>query len=394
MYKFSYREKNNLLFIIITGIIFILFHSLYNFNNKENICIKLYISAFYFTSISIGALVFLCIQHISKSGWSVVIHPIIEKISFFIPYGFSIILLVLMLNIMGFINMFSWMKDNNNLSENKKFLLNIPFFLIRSLIYILGFILFYFKIKKASKILNKNINKINNIKNYKNLYRISVYFIIFFSIISTLMSWDWIMSINPNWISTIFGWYILSSFLTIGIGTILIVSIYLKKKGVLPLFNDNHLHDLSKYLFSSNLLWTYFWFCQFLLYWYSNIPEEVYYFIKREKFYNYIHIIILIPNFLIPFFLLMSKKNKTNSKIVLLVSIITLIGHYADIYNLIYPEISNNIKFNILDIGIILTIGGIFIYILLYKLSLNNIKFMDKGNPFFTESVKYKNPHI
>ncbi|WP_238784169.1 hypothetical protein [Blattabacterium cuenoti] len=366
---------------------------------NHNPCTVFYIAIFYFTSISLGALLFLGIQNISKSGWSVILHPVMEEISSFIPYGILMIFIVLLLNAMDIVHIFHWM--NSHLSDpisskydkifvNKKLFLNIPFFLLRSMIYVLGCIFFYLSIKKISHKLYIS----HSLNDYKKLYSKSVAFIIFFSFISIFMIWDWIMSLNPHWFSTLFSWYVLSSWIITGISFITITSIYLHKKGYLTFFNKNHLHDLSKYLFSGSLLWTYFWFSQFLLYWYGNIPEEVIYFIKREKIYHSIHFWMLIPNFIIPFFVLISSKNKSNYKIVFSVSLLLLIGHYIDIYNLIAPDVNNGFNFCILEIiGSLLTIGGFFIYILF--LNFKRRKFLSsEGNPFFKESKNYKYPYI
>ncbi|WP_317168596.1 hypothetical protein [Blattabacterium cuenoti] len=371
------------------------------YDKKENQpWMSLYIGFFYFTTISLGSLFFLCIQNISKSGWSIVIHPVMEGVSSFLPYGGLMILIILFLNAMGFIHLFHWMDlslENNNptsfkydkIIANKKLFLNIPFFLIRSIIYIAGWSFFYFRIKKISHMLNVTRSLIF----YKQLNRLSVIFIIFFSITSILMGWDWIMSLNPHWFSTLFSWYVLSTYIVTGIGSITIISIYLKKKGYFPFFNENHLHDLSKYLFSTSLLWTYFWFSQFLLYWYGNIPEEIFYFIKREEIYHSVHLWMIIPNFLVPFFGLMSSKSKTNPKIVFIVTCILLIGHYIDIYSLIAPDVKLSYpKFGLYEIGSLLLVGSIFSYILFINLNKKEFSFI--GNPFFQESKNYKYPYM
>ncbi|WP_185851627.1 hypothetical protein [Blattabacterium cuenoti] len=403
-YLFSKKLKKIILIFMLTGI-FLLFIALtkgyfFNIHNREENqpWLSLYIGFFYFTTISLGSLFFLCIQNISKSGWSIVIHPVMEVISSFLPYGGLMILIILLLNAMGMIHLFHWMDFYNNptslkydkIIANKKLFLNIPFFLIRSIIYVTGWSFFYFRIKKISHILNVT----RSLMFYKKLNRISVLFIIFFSITSIIMGWDWIMSLNPHWFSTLFSWYILSTYIVTGIGILTIISLYLKKKGCFSFFNENHLHDLSKYLFSTSLLWTYFWFSQFLLYWYGNIPEEISYFIKRKEIYHSIHLWILIPNFLVPFFGLMSSKNKKNPKVVFAVTCILLIGHYIDIYNLIVPDVKKlfDSKFGLYEIGSLLLTGSLFSYILFLNLNKKELNFI--GNPFFKESENYKYPYM
>ncbi|WP_185873897.1 hypothetical protein [Blattabacterium cuenoti] len=415
------NKKKILFFLMIIGFFILFYEKIYssinlknNFflekknyihqtiDNKNKPWISLYISLFYFTTISLGSLLFLSIQSVSKSGWSIIIHPIMEVVASFIPYGGIMIFILLLFNSIDIIHLFHWMDSSlynsislkyDKLIESKRLFLNIPFFLIRSLIYIIGWSFFYFKIKKISH----KLDITHSLNDYKKLYFFSIFFIIFFSITSIIMGWDWIMSLNPHWFSTLLSWYILSTYLVTGIGTITIISIYMKKKGYLPFFNKNHLHDLSKYLFSTSLLWSYFWFSQFLLYWYGNIPEEISYFIRREESYGYIHFWMLIFNFLIPFFGLMSSKNKTNPKIVLPITYILLFGHYLDIYNLIKPEIMVSFKNSFFfifseEIGALLLIGSIFLFILFKNLHKNKLNPI--GNPFFQESKKYKYPYM
>lgn len=357
----------------------------------------LYTTALYFIGISLGALFFLSLQYVSQAGWSIVIIRIIEVVASFIPFGGVIILIIIILNSFGLIHMFHWMDHNlydpNSLKYdivllNKNPFLNISFYLIRTIIYLLGWTFFIYWMKKISKKLDETYN----IKYHNKLYNISVVFIVFFSITSIGMGWDWIMSLNPHWFSTLFSWYVLSSYLVTAITTITIISIYLKKQGLLMKFNDHHLHDLVKYIFATSLLWSYFWFIQFLLYWYGNIPEEISYFFDRTKQYNNIHFWMLIPNLILPLFGLISSKIKRKSNIILIFSYIILIGHYIDIYNMIMPgTVGGFYGFDITEVGSFLFITGLFIFII--TKSLNKLNIEAKGNKFFHESEIYEYPY-
>ncbi|WGH26206.1 MAG: hypothetical protein NHF98_01000 [Candidatus Bostrichicola ureolyticus] len=344
----------------------------------------LYISAFYFTSLSLGVLFFLVIQYVSNAVWVIVIIRVMEGIASFIPYGGIIIMLILVLNSIGIIHIFHWM-DLDYLSNNKKFYLNKSFFLIRSIIYLVGWTIFM----KYIKYFSKKLDETHNIKYFNKLYKVNVLFLIFFAITSMTMGWDWIMSLDINWISTLLSWYILSSYLVTGITTITLISIYLKWKGYIPLFNNNHLHDLAKYIFATSLLWSYLWFSQYILYWYGNIPEEVVYYFNRSEQYNNIHLWMLIPNFLIPLLGLLSSKIKRNYKAITIIGFIIIIGHYIDIYNMIMPSCVHKFYgFGLLEIGSFLFMMGFFICII--QKTLIKMELEPKGNPFFYKS---KYPH-
>lgn len=157
---------------------------------------------------------------------------------------------------------------------NKAAWLNVPFWLVRSVIYLVGWTLFGFWLRNKSK----KLDQTGSMKDYWSLYRVSVYAIVFFALTSMASGWDWVMSLDPHWYSTLFGWYVMVSYLVGAVAFMILIAVYLKKAGYFPEFNDNHLHDLAKYLFAFSLLWGYLWLCQFELIWYANIPEESVYF--------------------------------------------------------------------------------------------------------------------
>lgn len=370
-------------------------HLLHQYSNKP--WAALYTAALYFMGIALGALLFLSIQYAAQAGWSIILFRIIETITTFFPYSVLFILIILILNCVGIINMFHWMDNllynkssiyyNENIF-NKHFFLNKIFYLIRSLIYIISWTIFIFYFKYLS---NK-LDKTNYIKYQNKLYNLSIFFLIIFSVTFIIMVWDWIMSLDTHWISTLFSWYVLSGFLVTGITMITIISIILNKQGIFYQFNHHHLHDLAKYIFASSMLWSYLWGAQFLLYWYGNIPEEVNYFIDRSELYNNIHLWMLIPNLLIPFFCLISSKAKRNYKIVLFVACSILVGQYINIYNMIMPTtVGIFYEFGYLECGALLLITGLFLYRLQYI--LKKISLIPKGNKLLHESIIFEYPY-
>ena len=125
------------------------------------------------------------------------------------------------------------------------------------------------------------------------------------------MAWDWIMSVDPHWFSTLFGWYVFASMIVTAVTIIAMVTIYLKSKGLLEDVSDSHIHDLGKFMFGFSVFWTYLWFSQFMLIWYSNIPEEVTYFITRIEDYNLLFFGMVAMNFVLPLLILMRRDDKT-----------------------------------------------------------------------------------
>ena len=369
-------------------------HLLHLYHNKP--WSALMIAAFLFTGVALSSMFFLAIQHAAQAGWSVVVSRVMEGMTVFLPYGGALLLIVLVGSVLGYNHLFHWMvKDLRDFgSENfdhflktKEPWLNEPFWLIRSVIYIAGWTLFAWILRKKSK----TLDQVSNHKNYWSLYKWSILTIIFFSLTSMSSSWDWVMSIDPHWYSSLFGWYVMVSYLVTAVAIMILVSIHLKNQGVFPEFNDNHLHDLTKYLFGFSLLWGYLWLCQFELIWYANIPEEAVYFQQREEVYNLTYYKMLIPNVVIPFLMLISSSIKRNYTVVSIAAVIIILGHWLDIFNQMMPgTVGPWWQFGLLEFGALFFVGGLFLFITMN--AMTKLKLQAKGNPLYHESKIYEYP--
>ena len=202
------------------------------------------------------------------------------------------------------------------------------------------------------------------------------------------MSWDWIMSVDPHWFSTLFGWYVFASMFVSGITVIALMTIYLKSKGHLEFVNNSHLHDLAKFMFGISIFWTYLWFSQFMLIWYSNIPEEVTYFVTRIEDYKLPFFGMLVMNFIFPLLLLMNSDYKRIPWFVVMAGIVILFGHYIDIFNMIMPATVGDRWFiGIPEISSILLFAGLFLFVVFTALS--KAPLLAKGNTFIKESEHF-----
>ncbi len=351
----------------------------------------LYVAAFFFFMISLGTLAFYAIQRASQAGWSPVLFRVMEGITGYLLPGGLLVLVILVFSVLHFNHLFIWMDpevvEYDKIIKAKSGYLEPYFFLIRGFIYLVGWSLYrYFSRKFSIAQDNSNDNKFH-IKNFK----ISAGFLVFFLVTESMMSWDWIMSIDPHWFSTLFGWYVFASMAVSGVTTIALISIYLKSKGYLPNVNDNHIHDLGKFMFGFSVFWTYLWFSQFMLIWYSNIPEEVVYFISRIEDYTLPFWGMVIINFVLPFLILVSSNFKRVSWIITMAGIIILIGHYIDVYNMIMPSaVGDKWGFGLPELGSLMFFGGIFILTVFYSLTKAPLEV--KGDPFNEESKKFVYP--
>jgi hypothetical protein len=358
-------------------------HVLHQLQNKP--WAALYVAAFFFFMIALGALAFYAIQRASQAGWAPLLFRVMEGITSYLVPGGIIVFVILVLSVMHMNHLFVWMDAdvvaNDKLLQGKAGFLNPTFFLVRAVIFLGGWILY----REYSRKLSLKQDESNDNSNFKLNFRISAAFLVFYLISESMMSWDWIMSVDPHWFSTLFGWYVFASMIVSGITVIAMVTIYLKSKDYLPDVNDSHIHDLGKYMFGFSVFWTYLWFSQFMLIWYSNIPEEVTYFVTRIEDYNLPFFGMVAMNFVLPILLLMNSDYKRINWFVIMTGIIILVGHYIDIFNMIMPStVGDQWSIGIPEIGAVLFFAGLFIFWVFR--ALTKAPLQPKRNPFIEES--------
>ena len=379
---------------------------------------SLFLSNLFFLMISLGALVWLAVQYISQSGWSVYLLRIPQAISYFLPFGGVIMLFIIITAALHWHHTFHWMDtaltyeyvNENSLDtahpeyshtmedgmiDNPKFdkiitgktaYLNTPFYIFRSILYLLGWCIAAFLLRRYS--IKEDIE--GGTKWYNRAFALSAIFIVFAAVTTSTGAWDWIMSIDTHWFSTLFGWYSFASFFVSACAVIAIITIYLKYTGYLPEVNANHMHDFGRYLLAFSIFWTYTWFSQYLLIWYANIPEEVTYYVIRFDHYHILIIIALILNFVNPMLLIQDRAAKRLKGQVLFVAILILIGHYLDVYIMVMPgTVGTHWHLGVVEIGTFIGFIGFFTYIVLNGLS--KVPLVQKNHPMLLES---KHHHI
>ena len=348
----------------------------------------LYVAALFFFLISLGTLAFYAIQRASQAGWSPILFRVMEGITGYLLPGSIIILIFLILSTMHLNHLFIWMDpevvNHDEIIKAKSGYLNSQFFIGRAIFYILGWNLYRVFSRKFSIAQDQS----NDVSNHKKNFKISAGFLAFFIVTESMMSWDWIMSLDPHWFSTLFGWYVFASMFVSGITMIAIITIFLKSQGYLTGANHNHLHDLAKYMFGVSIFWAYLWFSQFMLIWYANIPEEVTYFITRMEDYALPFWGMLVTNLIFPFLVLMNSDYKRINWFIVTTGVVILIGHYIDFYNMIMPStVGDQWYIGIPEIGGIMFFGGLFIYVVFNTLS--KVPLEPSGDPLFKESEKF-----
>lgn len=361
-------------------------HVLHQLQNKP--WAALYVACIFFMLISLGVLAFYAIQQVAQAGWSPVLFRVMQGITAYLPVGSVIFFVVLILCGLHFNHLFVWLDPevvaHDKLIAAKSGYLNFPFWIIRAAIFLIGWNLYRYYSRKNCLAQDEA----NDDSFYKKNFKMSAGFLVFFIVTESIMSWDWIMSVDPHWFSTLFGWYVFASFFVSGITTICLITLYLKSNGYLEHVNTSHIHDLAKFMFGFSVFWTYLWFSQFMLIWYANIPEEVTYFVTRIELYNLPFFGAVVMNFLFPVLILINTDFKRISWILVMAGSVILLGHYVDFFNMIMPgTVGDQWFIGVSEIASVLFFLGLFIYVVFT--ALTKVPLLPKRNPFIEESKHF-----
>jgi hypothetical protein len=350
---------------------------------------NLLINGFFFLGISLGALFFLALHYATESGWGVVLLRVFEGVMTVMPIGIITLLIVFLAGTFGMHGIYPWMDAdivaNDDIIWGKTAYLNKPFFWLRVAAYFGVFYLFMLWFKKKSRQEDTEGGTDTHFK----MYRRGALFLVFFAVFSSTMSWDFIMSIDTHWYSTLFGWYIFSGIWLSGMVMIMMITLYLRSRGHLPHVNNSHIHDVGKWMFALSFLWSYLWFSQYMLIWYANIPEEVTYFVSRIEDYRFIFYGTFFMNFFFPMVFLMARDTKRATKYLLVIGSIIFVGHWLDVFVMVMPgTLFDQWDFGFLEIGMFLMFLGLTVYGILK--AIGKAPLLQKNHPYLDESKHHE----
>lgn len=321
---------------------------------------------FYFLSLAIGASFFLAIQAITRSGWSSGFRRIAEALMMYVPVsGFLILFLYF-----GMHYIYLWARAESTASSeiiiHNASYLNVPFFFIRIIFFFTAWIILTRMIRNVS--LKEDAT--GGILGFNQIEWLSKVFIFVLAVSFSLMGFDLLMSIDFKWFSTI---YALKNFIAAfqhGAAIIFVVIVLLNKRGYFSFLNESHIHDFARYMFIVSIFYGYFWFMQFMLIWYGNIPEEtIYYAIRWTPSWHLFWAADIITNWAIPFIVLMPVFTSRNKWVVFSVALILLFGLWLDLFVEIFPGAVGKSSFGIIELGTFIGFAGIFAIITGYYLS-------------------------
>ncbi|MBM9577666.1 hypothetical protein JWG45_11385 [Leptospira sp. 201903070] len=318
------------------------------------------IGTFFITGISLAGVFFTAISHITGSHWSVTVRRLAEGYGLFLP----VVAVLLLVTTFGIHDLYEWshadVVAHDHLLQHKKPLLNVPFFIVRMILFgtvwsVFGW-LFY---KRSTK-----QDQDKDVAHTQFNARLAGGFLVFFALSFSLASFDLIMSLTPHWFSTMFGVYCFAGAYQTGLSSLVIMIYFLKKKGYLGnLVNENHIHDIGKFMLGFCTFWAYVGFSQFMLIWYANIPEETFFYEQRlTGGWEVITYALPFIKFVLPFLLLLNRPNKRDINSLVKIALWIVFTQVIEIYWLVFPANFEHFSFS----GLILTFGAVIGFIGLF----------------------------
>jgi hypothetical protein len=365
-----------------------------NHHWTDRIWANLWLNGVFFTGIAVIGMFFVSIQYLAKAGWSSVVKRVAEAFPVFLYVTFPILLLTFIFK--GDV-IFHWMHHGitdpasehyDKIIAGKSGYLNSGFFLGRMIFFFIGWIVLWQWMRRKS--LDEDLN--GGTEDFYQMVKIGTIFIVLMGISSSMSAWDWVMSIDTHWFSTMFGWYMFSSWHVTGLATITLTVLFLQDRGYMKYVTFNHMHDLGKFMFAFSIFWTYVWFAQFLLIYYANFPEETIYFLERweghNKIYKATEVLMVLFNFLFPFLILMTRDAKRTPIFLKIACTFIIVGHYLDFYQMIMPGVVGpNGGYGLVEFGMVAVFASAFIYLVSNQLTKASL--IAKNHPFLEEALHH-----
>ncbi len=348
-----------------------------------------YLVAYIFwLTFALGGLFFTLVNHLAGSHWSIVMRRFTEAAM----YSFPLLAIFFIPILFGMHDLYHWTHEDvvakDAILTAKKGYLNITFFTIRAVIYFT----IWFLISRLLYKLSLKQDKAPDDKIIHKLRQYSAPGMILFALTSTFASFDWIMSLEPHWFSTIYGLYFFSGCFLAILCFIIIAGLSVRKKGYLiDVFTVEHYHDIAKFIFGFLIFWGYMGFSQYFMIWYANIPEETFWYLERWKNgWDNITLILLFGHFCFPFLALLLRSSKRSFSWLKFVAIWIIVMHYIDIAWLIKPTFfhGHGLTFSWMDLTTILAIGGFFIWNFWHNFASNPL--VPVGERRLEASIKFK----
>ncbi|MCW3105049.1 MAG: hypothetical protein JWO09_3489 [Bacteroidetes bacterium] len=398
-YTFTSRTRNITFGLMAIGLITII-AGFFITDGPENehhtrVWANLLVNGYFYMGIALLATFFMALQYVAEVAWSVAVKRVYEAVSSYLPVGAVIMFLILLAGQFHAHHLYHWMDpatidpaspEYDEVIAGKHGYFTPWFFWLRTILYLAVWCYFQRMFIKNSA--EQDLQGGTAI-HFKTMGKAAT-FMVFFAVTSSTSAWDWLMSLDVHWFSTMYGWYAFSGMWISAMIMITLIVLYLKRRGYLEQVNESHIHDLGKWVFAISFLWSYLWFMQFMLIWYTNIPEEIIYFQERLHDFGYMALMwtVFFMNFAFPMVLLMSRDAKRNYFFLTFVGSIIFVGHWLDVFMMVMPAtVKGHWHLGWVEIGMALGFLGLLLFVI--HRALSKAPLMVQKHPYLDETLHH-----
>jgi len=360
------------------------------FRDRQQFSFSWLVAFMFVTTISLGSLWIVLIHHLTRAGWGVVVRRIPETVTTLFP-----VLAVLFIPvILGMKDLYEWAHpqamSHGSLLGHKQPYLNVPFFIVRAAVCFLLWTVIGRYFYNASVRQDAS----GDVSVTVRLQRIAAPSMVVLALTLSLGAFDWLMSLDPEWYSTIFGVYIFAGSTLAAFAFLYLVTLRLHGAGYLATaLRLDHQRDLGRWMFAFTVFWAYIAFSQFFLIWYGNMPEETLFYAHRmEGSWKYVTLIIACCHFPVPFVVLMSRWTKMRPPVMAAMAVWILVLHYIDLYWLAMPVLHHEgVHVSWMDLLCLAVVVVLFLTAFLRQLRTRSL--VPLGDPRLRESLALTNDY-
>jgi hypothetical protein len=340
----------------------------------------------FWIGIALGCLAIVMLHHLSGGAWGLVIRRLLESGTRTLPLMFVLFIPIAL----GVQSIYSWAVGANvassELLQHKRPYLNIAFFLVRAIIYFAAWLALAHYLNKWSEEQDRTADR-GLTRRFENL---SGPGLVVYGLTATFASVDWVMSLEPEWFSTIFGVLFMGGQALSAIAFVIALGVLLSRREPFSaVISPSHLHDLGKLMLALVMLWAYFAFSQFLIIWSGNLPEEIPWYVHRTRGgWQWVGLALIAFHFVAPFLLLLSRDLKRNARMLAIIAVAVIVMRFIDLFWLIAPEFHHDgVSLHFMDLAAPIGIGGL--WLAFFSQQLRTRPLLPMNDPYLEEALSH-----
>jgi hypothetical protein len=357
----------------------------------ERAWLGLFVASFYLLTLGLGALVFVALQYVTGAGWSVAFRRVPEAMGAVIPVAGLGVAVVLV----GRPSLYPWAgaaaPEAEAATPLRQAWFHYSLVLARAAVYLGAWCVLGFALVQTSRRQDRDGAPFHT----RNAIRLSGAFLVVFAVTFWLATYDWLLSLDAGWSSTAFGVYQFAGLFLGGLAAVIVLAAWLRRLGPFRnVLSEDHVHDLGKLLFGFSTFWMYLWFCQYMLIWYVNNPEETSYFTRRlSGAWGSLFSLNLALSWGVPFLVLLPRWTKRRLGVLTAVALVVLAGRWLDLYLGVFPAAGQPPGAGAAwEVG--LAAGAMGLFGLVFFAALGRSAPVPVGDPLISESLPAQAPGV